>query len=344
MNRQSRLITAAMAVFGGIGGCSGDGVQGGSEYEYFEETPNLQDHPVPTFEAFRESSRVREVAGELYMVEMDLPIHSSDQLRAYYDAVVGGQRPKLAAGLVSPWDPACNQYPPPSSCVLSTLQNNQQLGIKYCVSDEFAAYPNQLGGTIHDALVGGMALATYAWQQGGNIWFQYVPEEDDNCSENDTPEGVYVKVMPWAASHSCWGCCSTEDTCAQGGLTWSTNAPQGLSAEVAADTLSHELGHALGFTHENFRPDWAASCSADQNVAPLTSTVDYDSIMLVDGLKTDPEDPRCAGNVPPWWPPPPWWCSCEAIDEENSTLSDGDRFGASVAYGIPAALHATLLL
>jgi hypothetical protein len=291
---------AAILAFGGAPvACGGEGNAPEGE-EYFLATPDLERHEAPSFEEFQEMTRVRGVLGVEYLVQGDLPVHSDAELRDYYESVVAGRIPKLAAGVHSPngsTNDVCNEDPLPAHCVWDKMPDNKQLGITYCVSDEFLAYSNGLGGTMHATMVGGMALAGTAWQQGGNLFFNYIPAQDTNCSVSDSPPGIHIKVVPWEANAASWD---------NGRLFW--NPSGGGSAIQVSDGLMHELGHVLGFTHENFRYDWAFGCPPVYNLIPLTPEPDPLSIMMTSGC---------------------------GFSESNSIVSAGDRHGAGVMYGTP---------
>src|SRR5687768_8252653 len=59
----------------------------------------LTRHALPSFEEFRERTRVKGQTRELYLVEGDFPITSVGELRAFYDQRVVARLPKSAVKL-----------------------------------------------------------------------------------------------------------------------------------------------------------------------------------------------------------------------------------------------------
>lgn len=254
-------------LIGAVYGCSGGERQvvvgGHSEYE--ADGAGLTQHALPTFEEFRDRVRNDSVEYELYMVEGDIPLRSEAELRAYYDELVAGYEQKSTAH-------------PNGSGTADRWTANEQLGMKYCVSDAF--------GAGKQLMIDGMRGAVLAWQQLGNMWYRYDPTQDAHCAQGDPlPAGYGFKVSPWTTGNACsFFPYEQAGGCVPSSLVYTDTAADGIAPDDSLGNvikvLTHELGHTLGFAHENSRDDYATGTCVDSTVVDLTA---FDSQSIMEG-------------------------------------------------------------
>lgn len=307
--RNNYLILAA-TVFGSSAMffCACDSGQARVD-DYFAPTDEpLEAHDIPTFEAFKASAAVPEAAGDLYLVEWDFPIHGEGELRAYYDARFNSKLSKSAVKLTpnSGADTGqCNVNPPPSTCIDDKFYANEQLNLKYCVSNAF--------GTNKNAIVTSMAAAGAAWKRVANISFRYISTNDAACSQTDpVPSGVDFKVAPWSSGGACSYWPRSGRACVARTLVYDTST--NFSPNTMTGVLTHEVGHIIGFHHEHMRADVASSGCRAYEMRYLSA---WDSVSIM-GY-------------------PASWGGC-SIGGGNS-ITATDAAGARSLYGMPAAWH-----
>jgi hypothetical protein len=243
-----------------LSACSAEGPPAGDEYYDPTDEP-LAPHAFQSFEEFQATVRVKGIPEELYLVEWDVPIHSVSELRAYYDANVGGSKQK---GIVA-------TLPSGADDVWSGLA---QLNLSYCVSNDFGADQNRA--------ITEMAAATRAWMDVANVFYVYNPSQNANCS-NVNPN-VTFSVRPWTGGGACafrpGGSACVARTLVINYLDLDTNPFYANNAPNVTTTgvLRHELGHTLGLRHEHTRPETGGICFEDSAWRVLTP-YDQSSVM-----------------------------------------------------------------
>ena len=296
-------IAAPLCVALVAGACNRESPEGGA---YFAPDDEMRTRHVPTYEEFKAKARVSGVSYELYLVEWDFPIRAESELRDYYEARYHGRQSKSAVKLtpqVGPDTLQCNVNPPPANCIDDKFYQNEQLGLKYCVSNDF--------GANKAAIVSSMADAASAWQQVANVWLRYVSTHDGSCRQTDpVPSSVDFKVSPWSGNGACSYWPYSGRNCVPKTLVYNTSID--FSPNTMLGVLKHEIGHLLGFHHEHRRADAASSGCESYEMRYLTPW-DSNSIMGY---------PTTLGGC--------------AIGGGN-TITESDGIGARALYGPPAA-------
>ena len=234
MTRTSNLaVHATLALL--MLGCSGEASD--------KEPPPLdwiENRPAPaiSWEKFKaEATRTYE-GKTFYVVEWDIGMQTEAELRAYYDAMLNGQRDKamvwtLPNGADDVWSKA------------------NVVSLTYCIDNAF--------GTHHTRAVNEMASATRAWEQVANVRFIYLSQHNGNCTPSNSQ--VKIPVRPWTLEGACAFNPSKSGGCVLGTLVmnfvdfdtnprWDVDAPNVTTTGV----FRHELGHVLGLRHEHTHP------------------------------------------------------------------------------------------
>jgi hypothetical protein len=301
------IAAAAAALLAGCGGLASD--------------PPPADEPLaPRWEEYRDRAHAAAGGADTYRVEWDLIFDSERALRAHYERERLGMSLKLGLFVQA------------STGFEAIYPREQARDITYCISNGFADPPR---------VAADMAAATSAWEEAADVRFRHVVAEDATCNRFNT--NVAFTVLPTSSIFY--------TACAVSRLSWedgprcfvSINPVVGvLQIDYARipgappddgltprGVLRHELGHLLGFRHEHpWAPD-GGGCSEERSVAGndlgvRRLTDEYDD----DGWDRDSvmQYPACAGQP-----------------GKDFALSELDRSGARVAYGMPLAWYPAAL-
>jgi hypothetical protein len=177
-----------------------------------------------TFEAFLGTVH-QDVLGR-YIYEGDLAARDMEELRQVWEQLY----PRDGALTVSKYNGLRNDV----------WQNDQQLNLTYCVSNNF--------GGNKQAVVNALSTAGAAWGAKVRINYVYVPAQDANCTASNgnvvfnvdffsDPSVLASSFMPRSERPD--RTLYISDTAFRSGTGWSL-----------AGLVTHELGHTLGFRHE----------------------------------------------------------------------------------------------
>jgi len=265
------MVACILGASAGVPACLGAS-DSPAETPYFNaDGTNLTQHQIPSFEAFRDKARVHGVDFELYQAEGDLPFYSEADLKAYYDQFVAGDQNKSAV----------HEYLNPNSLTFmwSRWTHHEQLGMKYCVSDDFGAGQANMNA--------GMAGAVHNWQRLANMWYQYDPTANASCRDSDPlPAGYGFKVSPWSVGNA--QSFFPYDGARQVYYTLANAATDSLANVIKV--LTHEMGHTLGLAHENHRSDYATGNCVESQMYFLTP---FDPNSIMEGGGTDASGNPC---------------------------------------------------
>lgn len=244
------------------------------------------------FEAFKETVFKEPFPGGVYIVNGDTPIGNDKELLEFYrnEIVLEWKSPNYGIELIvdapdgktAGWD--------------SKTKNN----LTYCVSTSF--------GPRHQAVIDAIGIAASAWTNSSNVSYMHVPTLDGNCDASTS--GVVFDVRPVNVSGKYFARAffPRQPREQRNVLIDETSFNLKPSDKLQlAGILRHELGHTLGFRHEQTRPE-ASKCFEDKEWVPLTS---YDAFSVM-------HYPQCNG-----------------LGDWSLNLTEKDKLGAACFYGGP---------
>lgn len=265
--------------------------------------------PEPmTFEEFA-ASVPREQDTGAYIVQGDIPVWSKDALRKVYDAERGPTHP---VGDPSESGGDADIDVQRGSLALLTVGGVESIwpsqindNLTFCVSDSF--------GANKTAVVNAMLSATAAWSASGAVTFVRDSSQEGTSTCTATNNNVVFDVRPTSGQSYLARAFFPSDPRAARNILINTSAFSLPAGKTLTGVLRHEVGHTLGFRHEqtvgsniNFQP----ACYEDTNWLAVTS-YDQASAMHYD------------------------WCNGTATDNQ---LSAKDRKGVACTYGdVPGA-------
>lgn len=282
-----------------------------------------QGNGTPGWESYRAQARiVSDSYGQYYVVEGDLIFLNEHELREYYENYVARGHSGITSdddlsirssqlAVMTRWSTG---YEP-------TFVGSDAQDIVYCVSDSFASK-----GTV----VADMAVATKEWMEQANVVFRYEPAQDVACHQaNDAVDfavvpttvvdGCGANKMMWAGN----GCLIAGGVRVKGVLTLKYGGSPIGTGITWAGVAKHELGHILGFRHED--PWGAAPCEYQ--------TIDAGNVDLSGRRLTD-YDQSSVMHYP----------ECGGIAGVDFHLTAMDGMGVRQIYGMPASWYVPTIL
>jgi len=246
-----------------------------------------------TFEEFKATVYKEKFPGGAYIISGDIPIADEKQLREFFEQKVLKQSGAEDDGRII------------TNPVHGVWANNKKKKLSYCVSEGF--------GDLKQMVVDNMKEATAAWESVADVKFEHVAAQDASCSEANP--AILFDVVP-VNGEPYWGrAFFPNQSRDQRHLRINDLAFQflpGASTQLVG-VLRHEVGHVLGFRHEQIRLGAGHCPNGDEDELQLFTA-------------HTPYDPASVMHYP----------DCDGTGDGTFTLTEIDKNGAACNYG-PAA-------
>lgn len=248
------IMTGSLLILCGtmLAACSSE-----TQAEITSEEENVRTAGM-TFEEFLDVVYQEPDTG-IYIVDGDTPIATIEELSDFYEKHVrlGALSIYHENGVDIKWNAM------------------DKLNLTYCVSTTFgASYTN---------VVNAMFNATDAWASAAKIAFIHKSDQDSNCTASNN--NVLFDIRPVASGAYLARAFFPNSIRSQRNILIDSSSFGNISPWTLTGILRHELGHALGFRHEQTRPE-AGVCFEDNSWRGVTA---YDSASVM-------HYPQCNGT------------------------------------------------
>src|SRR5207237_167497 len=161
-------------------------------------------------------------------------------------------------------------------------------------------------GPRHAAVVAQMASASGEWEKWATVLYVYDPSQDGNCVASNEAVVFDVRPVNVNGEYLARSFFPNDSRAARNVLIDDTSFDLPANEKLQlAGILRHELGHTLGFRHEQTRPE-AGTCFEDRDWKELTT---YDAFSVM-------HYPQCNGK-----------------GDWSLVLTDKDKNGVACLYG-----------
>ena len=252
-----------------------------------------------TFEEFERSVYKESGPNGKYIVNGDTAITDRKQLKEFFELQVLRELPP------PPPHPGAELIVIKSTGIWNGTDRKK---LTYCVSSTF--------GSRQAAVAMAMQQATSAWTSVADVAFSHVEVEDGNCTASNPDVMFDVRPVNVQGEFLARAFFPNEPRPDRNVLIDDTSFTLGPGNLTLAGILRHELGHTLGFRHEQTRPQ-AGTCFEDNDWIELT---EYDAFSVM-------HYPQCHG-----------------LGDWSLNLTEKDKSGAACLYGAAVSFHPNMAL
>lgn len=254
-----------------------------------------------TFEEFEKTVYKEPFSGGKYIVNGDTPITDIKQLREFYDGIIA--EPPPPAQMLTGESAMIKElavYHRNVDIIWNSLDKKR---LSYCVSTAF--------GNNHQQVVEAMRAATGAWESVADVHYIYESTQDGNCNANN--KNVIFDVNPVNANGQYLArAFFPNESRGSRNVLIDASAFKREGVLTLTGILRHELGHTLGFRHEQTRPE-AHICFEDTDWRGVTN---YDAFSVM-------HYPQCNGKGD-------WSLKLTELDKQGVACTYGAANGFSI--------------
>lgn len=249
------------------------------------------------YEAFKKKVYKESFPGGVYIVNGDTPVADEKELMDFYQREIVAEWKSIKFGVALGEGAVTQLILDAPNGNPAAWDNVNKKNLTYCISKTF--------GDNYTKTKQAIQSATQAWEAVADVRFVHVDSLDEKCDAN-TP-GVVFDVRPVNVGG---------EYLARAFFPRYARAQRNVLIDDSSFVLKpgklelvgilrHELGHTLGYRHEQTRPE-AGKCFEDKNWVPLTS---YDAFSVM-------HYPQCNG-----------------LGDWSLSLTEKDKLGAACLYG-----------
>lgn len=240
-----------------------------------------------TFEEFRASVYREPFEGGKYIVNGDVAVADDKQLREFFEqGIISSGNTEVGGRLIVMAGPN------------GTWNTERKHQLTYCVSNTFGDHKSKV--------VADIAAATHEWESVADVRYVHLNDQDSTCNASNDRVLFDVRPVNVNGTYLARAFFPNDSRPSRNVLIDNTSFQLDAGGNLQlVGILRHELGHTLGWRHEQTRPE-AGTCFEDNNWVPMTA---YDAFSVM-------HYPQCNGK-----------------GDWKLTLTDKDRSGAACVYG-----------
>lgn len=241
------------------------------------------------------------VEGDMLLDEDELGVYARQRESLEEEHALRKKRAELGAGDMAPHEGRSNLVGVTVNGKL--VRWKQGMKLTYCVLKNTFNTSDD-----YDLVVANMKQATWAWESVCGIKFEYKPELDDSATTK--PQGVLFTVREIDAGGQFIASAffPNDPKNRRRVLIDPSYYDPNLGFDKVG-VLRHELGHVIGFRHEQIRSEAPPSCP-DEDTADTLDLTQYDPQSVMHYF-------------------------CGGVGSRDLTITDIDKIGSQKLYGLP---------